>query len=87
MIEPRVWQHKETKKKFKVLPWWECLDPILDDKNAEGFLGCRKFKIGTIVQIGWMLENEHGIWLGTNMTSSTVFKDLGVWKKPKAKKK
>lgn len=76
-VEPAIWQHKKTKKKFRVLPWWECLEPLVDDKElgtklTEG----RKFKIGSLVQIGWMLENEHGVWLGVGPQAEKAFKEV-----------
>ena len=81
---PKTWQHKTTKKKFKVMPWWECLDPLMADDKAtpetidvgthltEG----RKFKIGAIVQIGWLLENGHGVWFGMGPKAAESFNEV-----------
>ena len=90
---PRLWRHKKKGNQLKVLPWWECLNPIISDKDVVGsnFLdGGRSFKIGAIVQIGWMLENGNGVWIGTNFGVEKEFEDLGEWapkKKPTKKKK
>jgi hypothetical protein len=80
---PRVWQNKKDKKKtFRVMPWWECLDPVLSDEEiGVGLTEGRKFKIGAIVQVGWLLENEHGMWFGMGPKASSAFNDLGEWKK------
>lgn len=84
MIEVRIWEHKETKKRVRVLPWWECLDPLADEKLADLCEG-RMFKIGALVQIGWLLENEHGMWLGVGPKAAESFNDLGVWEKEEVK--
>lgn len=87
MKYPRMWQHKENKKKIKVMPWWECVDPILSDEDTGvGVAEGRKFKIGSIVQIGWLLENEHGVWLGVGPETSKYFNDMGEWKTKKKRK-
>lgn len=81
-LTARHWQHKKTKEKVIVLPWWECVDPIfynkLDGKDPEP-----AFKVGALVQIGWLLKNKHGVWLGVSFSVKKHFKDLGEYKKPK----
>lgn len=77
-IQPRLWEHKNTKKQVRALPWWECLEPLLTEKDAPNLEEARrKFKIGSLVQIGWLIENEHGMWLGVGPKAAKVFKDLG----------
>ena len=85
---PRLWQHKKTRKKFRVMPWWET---ITDDGNGIAKVddlgkmitevAGRSCKFGVIYQIGFLLENEHGVWFGFSTDVSKEFKDLGEWKK------
>lgn len=74
---PKAYRHKKTKKKVRVTPWWECIDPIISDKEAGmEFAEGRKFKIGAIVQVGWLLENEHGVWLGVGPKALEHFQEV-----------
>lgn len=88
-IKPRLWQHKKTKKQVRALPWWECLDPTMDESllPLPAIEAKRKWKIGSLIQIGWLLENEHGMWLGVGPKAEKAFKDLGEAPDPKPKKK
>lgn len=83
----QVWQHKKTRKRFRVLPWWECLEPILTDADLPKELADRKVKIGSLVQIGWLLENEHGICIGTHPKAIEQFKVIKKAALQKGKKK
>lgn len=71
---PKLWQHKKTKKRCRASPWWECVDPMLTEKDAPK--EPRKFKIGALVQVGWLLENEHGVWLGVGLKAANHFKEV-----------
>lgn len=83
---PRKWQHKETQKILRVMPWWEIpydeeiiqteLDKIDPDSKDD-----RRIKIGVLVQVGFLLENEHQVWLGVGPKAQEHFNDLGEWKK------
>ena len=67
---PATWKHKETGKTVRALPWWECFDELLGRQELtmplmpDDTWPDRKYKIGALVQIGWLLENEHGCWMG-----------------------
>lgn len=83
----RVWRHKETKKIVRSTPWWEIPEGILDDETVTAAMKAkgdpwpeRKYKIGALVQVGWLLENEHGVWWGVGPKAIDSFEDLGVWK-------
>jgi hypothetical protein len=78
--EVRIWQHKKNKKKLRATPWWEIPESILDDEFKELMKG-RKIKFGVLIQVGWLLENEHGVWLGVGPAAAKEFNDLGEWKK------
>lgn len=79
---PQTWQHKETEKKFRVNPWWECISPLLSDEDLNGSISLgtelfeegRKYRIGALIQIGWLLENEHGVWMGVGIEAAEYFK-------------
>lgn len=84
-MNPQYWQHKKTKKKFRVMPWWECLDDqtLLSEKDLPpDMTDGRKYKIGALIQVGWLLENEHGVWLGVGPDAAKEFKVV----KPRKKK-
>lgn len=91
-IEAFTWQHKKTKKKFCVIPWYEILkdDTILSEKNLGDMTDDgRKFKIGALVQVGWLIKNEHEVFFGVSLEVEKEFKNLGEWKvkkKPEKKK-
>ena len=83
-LNVRKWQNKKSKKFVKCVPWMECVEPILSDKDGLGKilgLGDRKFKIGALIQVGFLLENEHNVWFGVNMSAEKQFKDCGEWNK------
>ena len=80
---PRIWEHKQNKKRLRVTPWWECVEPILGSEDDYGaaavgreLMEGRKFKIGALVQVGWLLENEHGVWFGVGPTAEEAFTDV-----------
>lgn len=64
------------------MPWWETVkDGECESVDEMGqmiseFAG-RPCKFGVLVQVGYLLENEHGIWFGMNMKAAKSFKDLG----------
>lgn len=89
MIEVFKWQHKETKQKVRVMPWYEVVDETLFNEKELPLpeFKDRKYKIGALVQIGWLLENKNGVWLGVGPKAKDSFKDLGLWKEKKRKKK
>lgn len=85
---PRIWQHKKNKGKMRVMPWWETVkDGEFEEVDelghaisvvAEG----RTCKFGVLVQIGYLIENEHGIWFGVGPDVAKEFKDMGPEKRP-----
>lgn len=83
---PRLWRHRTNKKKMRVMPWWEIPDPILDSETIKAGTGVDA-KIGVLVQIGYLLENEHGMWFGVGPKAADFFMDMGEWVKPKKQKK
>jgi hypothetical protein len=72
--QPKKWRHKESGRIVRVMPWWEIVDPIMGDEQyspetiamGQNQTDGRKFKIGALGQIGWLLENSGGVWLGVS---------------------
>lgn len=83
----RLWKNKTTKQIVQATPWWEIVDPILSDKDllAENLIEGRKFKIGTLIQIGWLIKNKNDVWFGTGISVAEHFKDIGPWKGRRSK--
>ncbi len=84
---PRLWQHKKRKTKLRVMPWWETVkDGQIEKVDELGQMVAesagRPCKFGVLVQVGYLLENEHGIWLGVGIGAAKEFDDFGKWVKP-----
>jgi len=82
MKYPRLWQNKTSGQKVRVMPWWETIkDGEIEETNELGEMitevAGRPAKFGIIVQIGFLLESEGGVWFGVNTTAHTEFNDLG----------
>ena len=81
---PKIWVNKRNPtKKFRVMPWWECLDPLMSDDGVNNSIPIgvsltkgRKVKVGIIVQVGWLLENEHGVWFGVGPKAEKEFREV-----------
>lgn len=88
---PRLWRNLKSNQKFRVMPWWETLDgdkPAQVDELGQMVteVAGRPCKFGIIVQVGYLLETERGIWVGVGPAAADQFEDLGEWKKPKKPK-
>jgi len=73
-----MWRHKKTGKILKVVPWYEIPDPVLelsgnDAKKAFDLDLPRRVKFGTLVQVGWLIENEHNIFIGVGIEAAKEF--------------
>jgi len=82
-ITVRRWKNKETGKEFNVLPWWECEGTLIDAKNAEQILkdeqdewSDRLYAIGCLVQVGWLMENDEGVWFGVGPQAKDHFEEI-----------
>lgn len=92
MNYPRLWKNKTNGKKVRVMPWWETVkDGEVEQSDDMGqmlsVIAGRKCKFGILSQVGYLIENEYGIWIGLGPKAADQFEDLGEWKKPKKKKK
>jgi len=80
---PRRWKNKISGQELRVMPWWETLkDGEIEKTNEIGEalteIAGRQCKFGVITQIGYLLENEHGVWFGVGPSAADSFEDLGV---------
>jgi hypothetical protein len=82
-ITIRRWKHKETGKEYKVLPWWECDGNIVEAKEAKEILhdaeddwSDRLYAVGCLAQVGWLIENEDGVWFGVGPKAKDQFEDI-----------
>ncbi len=91
-LKPRCWKEKTSGRLVKVIPWFG----PLNDKSEFDMMGLlhelapeiatedvmAMFPIykGTVVQLGWMIENDHNIWIGlAGVDSQNGFEHLGLW--------
>jgi hypothetical protein len=79
---PRLWKHKDTGKELRVMPWWETVkDGEVEEVNELGHMiaevAGRPIKFGVLTQVGYLLENKHGVWLGVGPRATESFVDIG----------
>lgn len=78
MTQEKFWQHKKTKKLFRVMPWWETVpsSDVIGDKELPIPEIGTPWKFGMLVQIGYLLENDHGVWFGFNSKVRESFQEI-----------
>lgn len=77
----RKWKHKETGKEFRVLPWWSCEGNLIDKPkeildSEEDTWKERLYAIGVLAQIGWLIENDEGVWFGVGPSALSSFTEI-----------
>lgn len=83
MKYPRIWENKRSGDRLRVMPWWETIteDGKVEEVDDLGHMiasvAGRPCKFGVLVQVGYLLENVHGIWLGLRPKAVDEFIDLG----------
>jgi hypothetical protein len=82
MKYPRRWKNKESGKELRVMPWWEQVkngEAVETDELGQMLteVAGQPCKMGVIVQVGYLLENEHGVWFGVGPSAAKSFEDLG----------
>jgi len=75
------WRHKETKKEFKVVPWWMIPDPVVElsaeETKTSGLSEDKRMaQFGALVQVGWLIENEHNVFIGIGLKAEEHFEDI-----------
>lgn len=92
MKYPRKWKNKISGQVLRVMPWWEAVkDGEIEETDELGNMIATAAggpcKFGTIVQIGYLLENEHGVWIGVGPKAAEQFEDLGEQTRPSEREK
>lgn len=82
-IKIRRWRHKESGKEYNVLPWWDCHASLVDASDSSEILGDkddewkdRLYAVGALCQIGWLMENEEGVWFGVGPKIRDHFNEI-----------
>lgn len=74
-MSPQIWKHKKTKKQFRAMPWWEIVDgQEIDHKEIPIPEVNVPWKFGMLVQVGWLIENGHGVWFGISPEAKKQFR-------------
>ena len=59
------------------MPWWDCVEPIISDEDTgKDVMNGRRYRIGAIVQVGWLFETNDGIWVGMGLGVEELFEDV-----------
>lgn len=63
-----------------VAPWWECIEPeeYLSDLLTNEVVKTQKVKYGMLCQVGWLVQNEHGVYFGVALDALENFEYLGT---------
>lgn len=79
-----VWMNKQSGQIVLATPQWEPLtihydenlfkeiDPIFTE-----MIGDRKIAKGTLMQVGWLLQNQNDVWFGMPLSVREQFETLG----------
>jgi len=79
---PQTWKHKENGKTHRVCPWWEMMPGTeINDKDIGDPIPGTPWKFGMLIQVGWLLENEHGVWFGVGPDAKEFFEVVEKEKK------
>lgn len=77
-----VLMHKQTGNLVLGHPWWDPIQVEHDEKFYEEilpefrqFTQGRKIARGLVLQVGWLIQNQNGVWFGVNNIDG--FEDLG----------
>lgn len=80
----RVWMNKRTAGLVLATEQWKPLQIEVDEKFYEEilpefkqFTQGRKIAKGHILQVGWLIQNRHGVWFGMCMSAQNEFEELG----------
>jgi hypothetical protein len=81
-----IWMNKMSGDLCLVHPQYEPVPGMIkfDEKfyhdlmpDMRAMIGKRKVVHGALVQVGWLLQNSHDVWIGVPMNVSTLFEDIG----------
>lgn len=79
---PRKWKNTTSGAELRVMPWWETIkDGEVEEVDELGLMfteeAGRLCKFGVLVQVGFLIENDHGVWFGVGPQAAEAFEDLG----------
>lgn len=79
-----IWCHKENGDLVLASPRWEPLTIDFDESLFKEMapelmaeVGDRRIARGVLCQVGWLIENGHGVWFGIDLRANEQFVDLG----------
>lgn len=85
MLEyPRKWKNKKSGQIVRVMPWLEVPEDFIRGMGLSDEKEFTKAKIGVLVQIGYLIESAHGVWIGVESGASEHFEDQGPCIKEKS---
>lgn len=83
-IGPKLYMNKSSGALALLTEWWEPLTIDYDEKlfaeiapELKSVFDHIKIAKGTLTQVGWLLENGHGVWIGINNDAIQDFEYIG----------
>ena len=83
-MKVEVWMNKTNAEIALFSPRWEPLTCDYDenlfkelDPMVAEMVGDRKIARGTLIQVGWLMENGQGVWFGLPLSIVDQFEVLG----------
>lgn len=81
----RVWMHRETGGIVLATEQWEPIHIKYDESlyneiwppDMLEYMKGKKMCHGTMLQVGWLIQNAHDVWLGVGLKAQEAFEDLG----------
>lgn len=80
----RVWMNLHSADIVLATEQWEPFQIEYDEKFYESILPefkqftvGRKIVRGLLMQVGWLIQNQHDVWFGLPMSAQKQFEDLG----------
>ena len=79
---PQIWMNKSSAEVFHVVPWMQVMkgDEIvatpIPDVADDGKPQTVRAVFGALAQIGWMIENGHGVHLGVGLNVESHFEKI-----------
>lgn len=81
----KLWMNKLSGQLMISATWWEMQnDETIVRGNAGNIFtstekteNARKWKYGMLTQVGFLLQNESGVWFGVGMSAREQFEEIG----------
>lgn len=77
---PQIWINKKSGELAWVMPWMEIIKGqeilavnIPDDKTQV------RSVFGALAQVGWLVENGHGVFFGIGLQAEELFEKVGEY--------